>query len=288
MIAPVPTTVGLRRTLGRYLATDGLLGPDTRLALAALQERIGVRPSGEPDAATVHRIHADLMGTRPAVTVVRTSLDVEERALRGSSTSGVPVDMLYRRRGFDVVLVDGARLQALPHLLAEQPTALVHFTAGLVEAGGAAALDLDSDQAPPGSALEQVAPYRLTATALDRLLQGLVPKPVVVLDVPGPRSPREIATQLLLRNAFAGDLFAMGDARGIVATGLARYAAQQRLYEAMIGALAGGAELGQVVNAIRSLVRDFPGPQDPQHAMAFGATTLFARNAAVRLPWAAR
>jgi cellulose synthase operon protein C len=279
--------MGLGRALRRDLAADGLLGPATRSALAAFQQQQGVRSTGDPDPVTEQQIHADLMGRKPAVTVVRTSVEVEERALRGSSSSGMPVDWLYSRHGFNVVLVEGTNLDELPRSLRKHPTAVVHITAGLVESGGAVVLDLARESAPAGAAIDPITPYRLTPTALDLLLRGSVVKPVIVLDAPAPRSLREVVTQLLLRNAFAGELFALGGTRAVVATGLARYTAQQRLYEVIIDALARGAELGLLVNAVRRLVRGSPGPGDPQHDMAFGAAALFARRAAVRLPWGA-
>ena len=55
---------------------------------------------------------------------------------------------------------------------------------------------------------------------LGAVLNGIEPRPIVVLDPPAAESPTETAVQLLLRNAYAAELFNLGAFSAVLATGL--------------------------------------------------------------------
>jgi hypothetical protein len=103
----------------------------------------------------------------------------------------------YARAGFRPLVThgepvrhdDGAR--DLAQLLREQPVAVLHIRASLIDHHGTPALDL---------------PTRLTGIAIDGKLPRDLPAPLVVLDVPAPE-----------RNAFATQLAAVGTVRAILA-----------------------------------------------------------------------
>jgi hypothetical protein len=85
--------------------------------------------------------------------------------------------------------------------------------------------------------------------------------------------------QLLLRNAFAAELVAVGTVRAVLATGLAGYVRQRRLYDKLIRALAEGPEIGELARGLQASA----GP-DFEDRLAFAATALFARTPWVRFP----
>jgi hypothetical protein len=270
----------VQRTLNRYgerLSPDGNLGPDTRSALEDLQRNFGLPVTGQPDAETVRRLHATVCGQdRPVVAIVRPSRVAEERAFRGSRQSGVPIDWVYERAGFHPIVLDSPTGAELMSLLRDFPAAILHLNVGLVDHHGTPAIDLLGSPGVRGRA----AAGRLTGPAMDHLIPRDLPAPLVVLDVTAPKSRRETAAQLLLRNAFAAELAAVGTVRAVLATGLARYGRQQRLYRALAGALRDGLDVYDVAAAVRALATD---PQ-LDDALAFTATALFSRAPSVRFP----
>jgi hypothetical protein len=273
---------GALNRLGRLrLAPDGDLGPETRAALAEFQSTVGLPDTGQPDPVTVQRLHGAIAGgAKPVVAIVRPSRGAEDRAFRGSRQSGVPVEWAYERLGFRTLVLDsptGAELAAVLH---KRPVAILHVNAGLVDHHGTPAIDLlavaGSKGGPAGSG-------RHTGTALDGVIPRNLPAPLVVLDVTAPRSRHEAAAQLLLRNAFAAELAGVGTVRAVVATGLARYHRQERLYDALIGALRDGRTVHDVTEAVRALAGEAHEPT-LEDAFAFTATALFARTPSVRFP----
>lgn len=273
---------GVQRALNRLgvgtLGVDGLVGPDTRAAVAKFQSSFGLPPTGEPDPATVQALQARLVGPiAPRVTIVRPSRHAEEVAYRGSRQSGAPVDWLYERAGFAPAVLDAPTQDVLEVELRRHPTAVLHLTVGLVDHHGVPAIDLLESARPKARASIT---GRLTATAFERLIPRDAPSPLVIIDVPAPPAPHEIATQLLLRNWFAAELMAVGNVRALVATGLAQYGLQVELYEELIGGLRRGCEVGELVRRLQALGRS----GEALEAMTFGATALFARRPSIRFP----
>ena len=95
-------------------------------------------------------------------------------------------------------------------------------------------------------------PLKLAAVPRD------VFRPLVVLDVNRPWGSEDAISYLLLRNAFAGDLFALGRCAGVLGTGLAGDGGYE-LCDAMISALAAGRSLGEVAGGLRSPARHATG-----------------------------
>jgi hypothetical protein len=86
---------------------------------------------------------------------------------------------------------------------------------------------------------------------LDRAFRGVAPgveRPIVVLDAESPAGGTEAARQLLLRNAFAHELFALGNVPAVVALGLDGAASGQARF---LDALAAGRGVVGAIEAAR-------------------------------------
>jgi hypothetical protein len=143
--------------------------------------------------------------------------------------------------------------------------------------GGGCELDFGADpEGRYGKAVKGLPRDRLSSSALDHVFRGMMPKPIVILDLPATPSDSEALTQLFLRNAFAGELLALGNVEAVIATGLARYGAQEPIYSSLISGLARGTPLGEITTAIRRIGSDSRG--DVGEALAFTAVALFARR----------
>jgi cellulose synthase operon protein C len=265
--------VALREALGRPLPIDGILGPATVSALAEFQKGNGLPPSGVADRSTRAALGVHAGRTR-SVALVTASRAVEELAYRGSSQAGLPLAFFYSRAGLDVRELGNTDLDVLKM----RPARIIHITAAITEArGGGVELDFGADpEGRYGKAMKGLPRDYLGSSALDHALRGIAPKPIVILDIPAPPSDTEAVTQLFLRNAFAGDLLALGNVEAVIGTGLARYRAQEPLYHTIVDGLGGGKELGEIATAIRRLGSD--GGQDIERALAFDAVALFARR----------
>jgi hypothetical protein len=261
------------------LAVDGIPGPRTRSALEDAQRDLGMPVTGEADAVTVQRVHAAVTGRRaPRVAIVRPTRRAEELTFRGSRQGGVSLELFYERAGFRPDVLDGPTPEELEAELGRRPAAIVHMTVGLVDHHGTAALDL---LAAPRTKGRPSAAVRLTATTLGWLIPRELPAPLVIVDVPAPPGKHEGVKQLLLRNAFAAEAMAVGTVRALLATGLARYGRQHRLYETLVGGLAAGCDVGELAAAVRRLAGETDALDD---ALAFCATALFARTPGLRFP----
>ena len=189
----------------------------------------------------------------------------------------------YAHAGFDVSTVDQAQTSALTMLLrAEPPPVIVHVVGGLVARTGVTAIDLQDDARGWGA---PVAACLLTAADLDhafRVVPRDWPAPVVVLDVPAPTGQREVADQMLLRNCFAADLFALGGSRAVVATGLADRKTADLVQDVLLEGLARGEAIGDVVQRMRQAP---PSSFDRfESAAPYAGTALWCNDPSLRLP----
>jgi peptidoglycan hydrolase-like protein with peptidoglycan-binding domain len=269
----------LNRLRTDRLATDGILGPRTKAALGQLQLEFDLPVTGDADAVTVQKAHASVTGGKtPRVAIVRPTLRTEDLTFRGARQGGVPLELFYERAGFRPNVLDGPTPDELEAELRRRPAAIVHLTIGMVDHHGTAAVDLLA--APPTRGRPSYG-ARLTATMLGSLIPRELPSPLVIVDVPAPPGGHEAVKQLLLRNAFSAEAMAVGTIRALLATGLARYGRQQRLYEVLVGKLKEGGEVGELARAVQRLAT---GHDSLDGLLAFSATALFARTPDVRFP----
>jgi hypothetical protein len=225
------------------------LAEDGEGGLRGLRERL--QPGLEP-------------GTRPLVILVHPSIDLQPADI-GHSTD---VGWLYEASGFTVWRIASPRIDEIRHALAAAggegmvPTVL-HLSGSVRASGGAVALTfLGGDwysEALEGTRYSD----ELTVTAVDSLLK-LIPhdssRPLVVIDVERPESTTEAITHLLLRNLFAGDLFALGRCSAVLGTGLAALH-QRDPYLRLVQSLAERRTIGEIAAHVREA--GAPGAKSP-------------------------
>ena len=266
------------KMLGSSVQVDGVSGPDTAKALRAYESDQDPTAVRAEDPVTVQRLHqALLQGARPGVVIIQPAASEGLRP-------GFAVERRYDRAGFNACTVDQMPIPVLEVMLrAEPPPVIVHVVGGLVATAGLTAVDLEAGprgwSSPDETGL-------LTSADLDRALRAVSrdwPAPVVVLDVPAPNGYREIADQLLLRNCFAADLFALGASRAVVTTGLGGRKAADLVQDVLVEGLARGDAIGDVVQRVRS-----QGPPSGferfDWSAPFAATALWSNDPSMRLP----
>lgn len=270
------------KMLGSSLQVDGVSGPDTAKALRAYESDQDPATARPEDPVTVQRLHqALLQGARPGVVIVQPAPSDGPRL-------GLAVERRYDQAGFNACTVDQMHIQALMVMLrADPPPVIVHVVGGLVATAGLTAVDLQAGTRGWGSPDEI---GFLTSADLDRALRTVSrdwPAPVVVLDVPAPTGHREIADQLLLRNCFAGDLFALGASRAVVAAGLAGRKASYLVQDVLVEGLARGDAIGDVVQRVRRQVPP-SGFDRFDWSAPYAATALWSNDPSMRLPSSGR
>ena len=259
--------------LGYRLDVDGVSGPNTAKAL----QDSGTPPGLADDPETVQRLHQALFrGARPSVIIIW-------GASAESQLRNLALERRYAQAGFETLTVSPAHLPELLVLRGEPPPVIVHIVGGVVATAGVTAVDLQDDGSgwgPPDEA------GLLTSAKLDQALRAVPqnwPTPIIVLDIPAPTGHREAGDQLLLRNGFAADLFAMGSTRAVVGTGLAGRTATGLLQDVLVEGLAHGYAIGDVVQRMRHQAEP-EGFSRFESSVAFTATALWSNDPSMRLP----
>lgn len=98
--------------------------------------------------------------------------------------------------------------------------------------------------------------------------------PIVVLDPARPSTQTEAGRHLLLRNRFASQLFALGNAPIVVATGL--FSSYDRnVLETFVGTLARGGAIVEACSAVRANARAANGQRGLEQALGSLGVALF-------------
>jgi tetratricopeptide (TPR) repeat protein len=266
------------KMLGSSLQVDGVSGPDTAKALRAYESNQDPAAIRAEDPATIQRLHQALLrGARPGVVIVQPAASSGPRL-------GFAAERRYDQAGFNATTVDQLHIPALMVLLrAKPPPVIVHVVGGLVATAGLTTVDLQTGTGGWGSPDET---GLLTSADLDRALRTVSrdwPAPVVVLDVPAPTGLREVADQLLLRNCFAGDLFALGASRAVVTTGLGGRKNADLVQDVLVEGLARGDAIGDIVQRVRGQASE-SGFDRFAWSAPFAATALWSNDPSMRLP----
>jgi len=255
--------LALNRVLDGDLSVDGIFGPKSGALLRRYQDRRDLEPDGVVREDLLRTVQEDLARVTanrlpPLVILVQASAARQLEGTRGMLNLGVDTRRLYETHGFEVWSVENPSFDemraAIGHALkSDRAPAVLHLSGGLREAGGAVAFTFSAgewySEALGGSRFSD----ELPVTAVDDLLRMFTRdsyRPLVILDVDRPPGPTETISQLLLRNAFAGDLFALGRCPALIATGLVSDPAMDP-YAPLVEMLASGRSVAETCLRIR-------------------------------------
>jgi hypothetical protein len=238
------------KSLGRGSPdADGLLGPATQEALRGWQQAAGVPATGWIDEATIAALTQQL---RPAswpnqnkglrVLLITPGRETNIATQRGADASGTSLEWSYRNGGFDVQTLERPDADTLRHLL-QSPFAVIHIAAPIAQSRSSRELSLQFT-----STHDKAYTTAFSPSLLGRSLRG---SPLVVVEAPRSTSRDETIRQLLLRNAFAAQLFEHGELATVVALGLAQPEAQQSLTDTLVACLAERVPTDELVRQLR-------------------------------------
>jgi hypothetical protein len=271
----------LQRLTNSRLLADGVLGPATEEALKQFQITHSLEPTGGLDTATREALRAAFRSVQrsttkePAVLLVRTEVRYEVRRLRGHLASGTDLEAVYGRAGLEVVPLHEPNPTLLRELLSARRFAAIVLAVPVAESrtGRELYLQLGLESLQKGESTAFGSGH--LATVL-KSVATVGPMPLVILDTPRPPSLDEAFRQLLLRNALAARLFALGDLPVVLATGLAMPEEQAALSSALAQGLFDRDTPGQLLSRLRGMSgATFARPEE-----VLGAATaaLFARD----------
>jgi hypothetical protein len=254
------------------IAADGVVRPDV---LTRLQEGLAAR--------------RDDLGQRPRVILVQPSGSRQLQGLRGKATLGLDLRKLYQLYGYDVTVIENPTLDRLAFTIAAAasggwPPVIVHLSGSLRESRGGVAWTFASGEWAPEAFSGSRFSDELPVSSLDRMLSVFprdLSRPVVILDVDRPPGGTESILYLLLRNAYAAELFALGGCSAVLGTGLVTEAIDPRreLYEPMVRLLAGSHPIGTTCARLRKRVIS-PGLDE---ALPLASIALFTHTPWLRL-----
>ncbi len=273
----------LRRLTDSRLLADGVLGPATAEALRQFQSTHSLEPTGALDTATRDALRDAFRKTQrspsreAAVLLVRTEERYEVRGLRGHMASGTDLDALYKRARFEVVSLHEPDPTRLRDLLIERRFAAVILAVPVAESrsGRELYLQLGLDSLQRGESTA------FSSGHLASVLKSIAdtgPMPLIILDTPRPPSLDEAFRQLLLRNALAARLFALGGLPAVLATGLATPDEQSALSSELARGLFERETPGRLASRLREMNGWGSGriPSRPEAILGAATVALFA------------
>ncbi|MDQ0000103.1 peptidoglycan-binding domain-containing protein [Pseudarthrobacter sulfonivorans] len=230
---------------GYHVLADGVMGPQSEQAIRAYQQTHRNEASDDIESSIWEATR-----DRQTALVLELSHKVQVKKRMTRTTDAVSD---YELAGFETVVVQDPTSQELSQL--KYPCSLVHVQASLESRGDSACLSFDS-----GRTLRNSSEYGLevlSVTALHDILMRLTTGlgPIVVLEAVATESRLEIMRQVLLRNLFASQLFDLGYASAVLATGPTPYNAgglsTHLIAPALFGTEPGIGDIGELYRQIR-------------------------------------
>lgn len=280
------------KRMGHKVTVDGFAGKQTEAALKEFQRDNQLEPSGVADKATKKRIRqrlGELKRGGPQVLILQPSAEQESVVSRGLSMHGVDLRETYERHGIAAHLLRDPDYQEVMAAVMEHDSInLIHACMTLNESPSLGGIYMDFAEG-------NKQPWRgeniFSTSAVSNLINAVGfdrPRPMLVLDVPRPPGLTEILRQLFLRNAFAGELFRLGKAPHILATGLGDHVSQRELCRTMVSLMASGESIGDIAKGIKMegqirypYIADDPlchSPNFLQEIIPFYGTALFTQD----------
>jgi len=281
----------LRQLIDPGLAVYGADETRLRQALVVFQEREGLKATGQADAETRWLIDRRLQSLRNhpprAILLIANIPRGHDRSLNLDL-----VRLTYRELGFELITVEAAEaiLSASRKVLEGKVLCLVHVIARLVTAPSQGVyFDLGGDN---GSESHSSGGWALTTKLFDEFLRSLPEgdvRPWIVLDPPRPSSRVEAVRQLFLRNAFAAELFRLGNSPTVLAAGLDAPANARDRALTVASAVAVGRTPGDLARSFQgSFDKHSSDPSSLYEILCSAATALFARDPDARAPGSGR
>jgi hypothetical protein len=268
---------GLRDVLRDRNAEDAPL--NLSKDIAALPWELGGTPCRQSPGLRQPAFVAGHRGRPGAVQLLVPSGSEDD--VRIESASGFDLARMYHSLGAEPAVTDVRDVDVLFKALnANQPPELLHVVASVREGSIGVHLDFASTGHRVISMVSRSSygeADTITASFLRSLLGSLSQPPFIVLDITHPHNDVEAARMLLLRNAFAAELFEFGVTRGILACGLARADEREELSRRIVQAL-----LCDRVSAPIHRLREEP-PRDLGHVLPRHAAALWTNRPQDRL-----
>jgi len=262
--------------LGRRIVADGLLGPLTLAAIREGQALLKLAETGHADAETVAALRHAVRDKRSAVQfttgvlLIRSRRQLQFAVERGSFLQGIDLVQLYEQRSQKVDIIEDPDLDQLSSLLQKNRYRTLHIATPISESRSSGELSLQMGVA--SSIAGTATPF--SASLMARLLTSVAgggPLPQVIVDVPRPPTFTETLRQLVLRNVFAAQLFALGNLPSVLAAGLGPPDVQRRHAVEMARRGAGFSTPGDLAKTLRNVGRE-------DDLLATAGVALFARD----------
>jgi hypothetical protein len=271
----------LRRLEYFPLVSDGLSGALTDKAVQEFQKAAGLEVSGHAGRETWSALRRQILRDVPRrplrAVVLRPGRDREAERQRGYAAAGREPVAAYLQHGIELAVVEDPQ----PDTLAEaaEPFTdgipdLLHVMSPVKLIGGATVLDFGADASWRRSRHDDPGRNTLSVRALGDLCSVLgrgAKLPLVILDIPLPRSPLEAVRNLGIRNSFAYQLLKLGAAESVLAMGLAEPTDQAQILDQIVSGLAQDQDVAAVA---RRLQRARP-PGDLISTLPYAASALY-------------
>ena len=277
--------------LKKKIFVDGMMGPATRQGLSNFQRERGLPVTGTPDAATLTALtfarHAQREPRPHSVVILRRSLRAQRSEVRGAAVTGFDVEGLYERAGWQTTVLEDPTRGELTEAIAKARADVVHVNVAVAENSRTGGLYLDVGRDIGGSGSIQIENVQRAqgvpvADFVDSLRSQQGVSPIVVLDPPAVPSHTEAARQLVLRNAFASDVFQLGVVPAVIATGLLQGDEYWDVASELLKGFGSGLPLRVACDAMRQVART-----TGQGPIRFPAATAYFSHHADFIPWPA-
>jgi cellulose synthase operon protein C len=228
----------LQKLLPEKVTIDGIYGPATYEAVRRFQIKQKLPSTGIADFRTITYLRAGLLRREKdlgnSVLIGQTSSDRQLSSMRGHGSAGTDLRRIYGRAGFKVSIVENPTIRMLAQALKETRPQIIHLCPSMKRSMSSGVyLDFGATESTAKRPTTDHAPLSKEATgesnyfslsAVGKLLSDFSAdkaiRPLLILDVPRPPVTSEAVIQLVLRNAFASEVFRMGSTCGVLATGL--------------------------------------------------------------------
>jgi cellulose synthase operon protein C len=261
----------LMKFLSEEMPVDGIYGRLTQQAVKKFQHKAGLPASGIADERTWDKLRKMLRARKspaaPEVLIVQASRQQQVLAARGHASSGISLSSFYSYQHAKVTVLENPPLNVLSDYLRRIDAQVLHLCPVMrrsphvgiyLDFSGVATRttkfsynrsDWDG-LSGSGGATTEATPISLTW--LGRLLEENAERrkrrPLLVLDVPRPPVIGEALLQLMLRNAFASEIFRLNNTSAVLTTGLDRTGETTYL---LVASLMQNMSFGETANAIR-------------------------------------